>query len=74
MSQKTLGCLKCSSNDVISPDGVYTEPRAKLDDPPGDFVEMKKDVFPVKIKIQFIGTSPKLNNNLIFRIVLFKRC
>lgn len=44
MSFKTLGCLKCgSSYDVIPPDGVYTEPRSKLDDPPGDFVEMKKE-------------------------------
>ena len=44
MSQKTLGCLKCGCNyGLISPDGVYTEPRAKLDDPPGDFVEMKKE-------------------------------
>jgi hypothetical protein len=73
MSQKTLGCLKCGSNyDVIPPDGVYTEPRAKLDNPPGDFVEMKKECISCKNKNQFIGTSPKLNNNLIFRIVLFK--
>jgi len=71
MSFKTLGCLKCgSSYDVIPPDGVYTEPRSKLDDPPGDFVEMK-NVFPARIKIQFIGTSPKLNNNF-FRIFSFK--
>ena len=55
MSQKTLGCLKCGSNyDVIPPDGVYTEPRAKLDNPPGDFVEMKKECISCKNKNQFI--------------------
>jgi len=72
MSFKTLGCLKCgSSYDAIPPDGVYTEPRAKLDDPPGDFVEMKKECIPARIKIQFIGTSQKLNNNF-FRIFSIK--
>lgn len=61
MSQKTLGCLKCGCNyEVIPPDGVYTEPHAKLDDPPGDFVEMKKEYISCKNKNTIYLYKPEI--------------
>ena len=61
MSFKTLGCLKCgSSYDVIPPDAVYTEPRSKLDDPPGDFVEMKKECISCKNKNTIYWYKPEI--------------
>lgn len=60
MSSKTLGCLKCGSNyDVVPPDGIYTEPHSKLDDPPGDYVEMKKQCISCKNKNTIYWYKPE---------------
>ena len=51
MSSIALGCLKCGSYyEAIPPDGVYIEPHSKPKEPPGDFVEMKKECFSCKSK------------------------
>ena len=51
MSSIALGCLKCGSYyEAIPPDGVYLEPHSKPKEPPGDFVEMKKECFSCKSK------------------------
>jgi hypothetical protein len=61
MSSISLGCLKCgSSYEVIPPDGVYTEAHSKPKDPPGDFVEMKKECFSCKNKNTIFWYKPEI--------------
>jgi hypothetical protein len=61
MSSTEQGCLKCGSRyQVIPPDGVYTEPHSKRKDPPGDFVEMRKECFSCKNKNTIYWYKPEI--------------
>jgi hypothetical protein len=63
MSSIALGCLKFgSSYEVIRPDVVYTEliQNLMINDPPGDFVEIKKEYFSCKNKNTIYWDKPEI--------------
>jgi len=61
MSSIALGCLKFgSSYEVIRRDVVYTEAHSKPNDPPGDFVEIKKEYFSCKNKNTIYWDKPEI--------------